>query len=353
MFHVSAADHQRPTHARLHLRDARDAQLILEAVRLGILQIVNRRLNEAERTAYIKSGSVFVWEESDDELGLKRWTDGRFWSQSRMREPFLFYEERVVDRVPNEPRGSARGSPTSSSPSSPTARPPQGLVKQTYSAFVHGQGPLRPDGSPAKPRKLHLTAYLTYADVPNLPTIDLDPVLRVIAIPPGVYRSAKARSRQVDIENTYASHPSQQSPRGDGHVPPPPPAMSPAQYAASQFAHSQSPPPAPSPYAAMPYSPSPASTPSRYAYTPAPQSYPQSVPTIQHLPPHSHSHLPPGSGGGSYYGNGSAASSPGGYGSSSGYGPGFGLNGGSLGSGERRPDEDQRIISMLNARHVV
>lgn len=46
MFHVSAADHQRPTHARLHLRDARDAQIILEAVRLGILQIVTRRLNE-------------------------------------------------------------------------------------------------------------------------------------------------------------------------------------------------------------------------------------------------------------------------------------------------------------------
>ena len=45
-----------------------------------------RRLNELERSTYIASGSLFVWEESDDEMGLKRWTDGRVWSQSRMRE---------------------------------------------------------------------------------------------------------------------------------------------------------------------------------------------------------------------------------------------------------------------------
>lgn len=47
--------------------------------------------------------------------------------------------------------------------------------------------------------------YLTYADVSQLPTIDLDPSLRSIIIPPGMYRSAKARSRQVDLENTYAA----------------------------------------------------------------------------------------------------------------------------------------------------
>lgn len=213
MFYTPGLDHQRPTHARLHLRDARDAQVVLEAVRLGILQIVSRRLNDAERSAYIRSGSVFVWEESDDELGLKRWTDGRFWSQSRMREPFLFYEERVVERVPNEPRTRAGAgteafrfvdhspSPTTGSGarSSTTAA---GLVKQTYSAFVHNNVP------GGKPRKWHLTAYLTYADVSHLPTIDLDPTLRSIVIPPGMYRSAKARSRQVDLENTYATDPS-------------------------------------------------------------------------------------------------------------------------------------------------
>jgi hypothetical protein len=111
---------QRPTHSRLHVRDARDAHTVFEAgvlrvmlfirlslippmtVRQGFLRPVTRRLNEAERTACIQSGSVFVWEECNDEMGLKRWTgehhhvlaqsitnvflDGRIWGQSRMRE---------------------------------------------------------------------------------------------------------------------------------------------------------------------------------------------------------------------------------------------------------------------------
>ena len=80
------ADVQTPTHPRVHVRDARDAHIIFEAVRQGRLKPVHRRLNEMERTRYITSGSLFVWEESDDEMGLKRWTDGRVWSQSRMRE---------------------------------------------------------------------------------------------------------------------------------------------------------------------------------------------------------------------------------------------------------------------------
>jgi Gti1/Pac2 family len=77
---------QRPTHSRLHVRDARDAHTVFEAVRQGLLRPVTRRLNEVERSMFIVSGSIFVWEESDDDLGLKRWTDGRVWSQSRMRE---------------------------------------------------------------------------------------------------------------------------------------------------------------------------------------------------------------------------------------------------------------------------
>ena len=86
MFYDPANDVQRPTHPRLHLRDVRDAHTLFEAVRLGVLKRVQRRLNDNERSTYIKSGAVFVWEESEEETGLKRWTDGRIWSQSRMRE---------------------------------------------------------------------------------------------------------------------------------------------------------------------------------------------------------------------------------------------------------------------------
>lgn len=77
MFYAPAQDTQRPTHPRLHVRDARDAHTVFEAVRQGLLKPVVRRLNELERASYIQSGAIFVWEESDDEMGLKRWTDNR------------------------------------------------------------------------------------------------------------------------------------------------------------------------------------------------------------------------------------------------------------------------------------
>ena len=89
MFYAPAQDTQRPTHPRLHVRDARDAHTVFEAVRQGMLRPVVRRLNELERSTYIQSGAIFVWEESDDEMGLKRWTDGKVWSGSRMREVYF------------------------------------------------------------------------------------------------------------------------------------------------------------------------------------------------------------------------------------------------------------------------
>ena len=68
---------------------------------------------------------------------------------------------------------------------------PLGLVKQAYSAWVV-------DSVNAKPRKWHLTAYFTYSDLPSIPTPDQDPLLRTITVPPNVYKSGKARSRNSD-----------------------------------------------------------------------------------------------------------------------------------------------------------
>ena len=75
---------EKPTHPRLHIRNVQEVHRLFEAVRLGRLRLVNRRLNEAERQRNIVSGAVFVWEESDEENGLKRWTDGKTFGQSRM-----------------------------------------------------------------------------------------------------------------------------------------------------------------------------------------------------------------------------------------------------------------------------
>ena len=60
------------------IRDARDAHIILEAVRLNILPLITRRLSSTEREQ-LGSGNVFVWEEAEFKGGLERWTDGRRW----------------------------------------------------------------------------------------------------------------------------------------------------------------------------------------------------------------------------------------------------------------------------------
>ena len=75
-------------------------------------------------------------------------------------------------------------------------RHPLGLVKQAYSAWVKCN---------TKERKWHLTAYFTYSDLPSIPTVDQDPLLRTIAVPSDVYRCGKARSRISDATSSSAS----------------------------------------------------------------------------------------------------------------------------------------------------
>ena len=69
-----------------HVRTPNDAILLFEACRIGLLPRVQRRLSEKERQQ-IKSGSVFVWDER--EAGMRRWTDGKSWSASRVSGSFL------------------------------------------------------------------------------------------------------------------------------------------------------------------------------------------------------------------------------------------------------------------------
>lgn len=215
---------QQATYQRLHVRDAHDAHVIFEAVRQGFLMPIVRRLNERERATLVYPGAIFVWFESEDDNGLKRWTDGRIWGQSRMREPYLFYDE----KMPYDPTTAAAteatraptfrfvdGVPrlgTSSSAVSHqdrTSNHHPGLVKQAYSAWVM----VRPN---TRPQKWHLTAYFTYAELPHLPTIDRDPNLRKVIVPPGIYRSGKTRSRNGDDE---ASGSGSSSPVSDGTNP--------------------------------------------------------------------------------------------------------------------------------------
>lgn len=80
-----------------------DALRVLELCRLGRLGRVQRRLHERERRL-IRSGSVFVFDES--ESGIRRWTDGRLWSPSRILGNFLIYRE--LERRPAGPIADGR-----------------------------------------------------------------------------------------------------------------------------------------------------------------------------------------------------------------------------------------------------
>ena len=67
-----------------------DALRIFQMCQDGKLNRVRRRLHERERRL-IRSGSVFVFDE--EESGIRRWTDGRLWSPSRILGNFLIYRE--------------------------------------------------------------------------------------------------------------------------------------------------------------------------------------------------------------------------------------------------------------------
>lgn len=102
---------------------------------------ISRRLLENERADLIKSGSVFVWDEQ--EAGMRRWTDGRCWSASRVSGCFLTYRELEVRKRssgdPNGPRSNRYKI--------------EGLIKQSFSMTTNSG------------RKLHIVSYYTKRDL--------------------------------------------------------------------------------------------------------------------------------------------------------------------------------------------
>ncbi|KAJ2724139.1 Global transcription regulator sge1 [Coemansia sp. Benny D115] len=83
----------------LHISSTRDALTIFEACRQGFLPRVSRRLNESEKSQ-ISDGTVVVFDEK--EAKMKRWTDGRLWTPSRILGNFLVYRELERKLQPNQ-----------------------------------------------------------------------------------------------------------------------------------------------------------------------------------------------------------------------------------------------------------
>ncbi|KAG7446664.1 uncharacterized protein BT62DRAFT_919905 [Guyanagaster necrorhizus] len=195
---------QRATITGLRLRSPSDARVIFHAVHLKILPMVTRRLDNDERSL-IQPGSVYVWEERgpNAELtgtGIERWTDGIRWGPSRVREGFLFYQEKQDD--PNLPSNvyAVPLCPLSSRALSSSFRDPAKMIltKQTYTVFVV---------TPAGKRKWHLIAYFTDASLDRLKTIDDIPQLATLAVPHEKYQTARAaKGRPEHIFNMAQSH---------------------------------------------------------------------------------------------------------------------------------------------------
>ncbi|KAJ7853096.1 Gti1/Pac2 family-domain-containing protein [Mycena leptocephala] len=129
-----------------------DALRVVHAARQGRIPRITRRFNDAERRTMIKSGTVFVF--SGKESGIKRWTDGRLWSRSRIVGNFLVYRE--IDERTNS-RGSHKKLYSIDQPSQALSTSeqetlkPNGLIKNTITVTIEGSD-------------LHLISYYTSAD---------------------------------------------------------------------------------------------------------------------------------------------------------------------------------------------
>ncbi|KAI7857179.1 Gti1/Pac2 family-domain-containing protein, partial [Circinella umbellata] len=146
-----------------HIKTPQDALIVFEACRRGQLNRVRRRLSSKERSK-IESGSVFAWDER--EAGMRRWTDGRTWSPSRVLGSFLTYRELDTKRRPRRNKTTPIYSYKN-----------DGLIKQSFSICT------------ASNQKLHLISYYTKADViaGKLSLPSDDPFLNSISVPKGLY----------------------------------------------------------------------------------------------------------------------------------------------------------------------
>ncbi|KAA8908973.1 hypothetical protein TRICI_004673 [Trichomonascus ciferrii] len=155
-----------------HIRTQLDAIIIFEACRLGRLPRIRRRLSERERLQ-IKSGSVYVWDEG--EAGMRRWTDGKSWSASRVSGSFLTYREMEGNRRSSPERpGKKRATDDGSDSLKYKAG---GLYKQSFSIVT------------ASRLKLHLISYYTKEEIASgrLPQPSTDEQFEDIRIPIHMY----------------------------------------------------------------------------------------------------------------------------------------------------------------------
>lgn len=139
----------------------KDAILLIEAARLNLIPKITRRLSEFERSTLIRNGSIFIWDEKKS--NMKRWTDGRSWSASRVNGSFLTYKEmengksftQKFNNLDSKQQNNSNSSYNSSSNSGYYRYKNQGLIKQTFSLTLKTGA------------KLHLISYIKFDYLQN------------------------------------------------------------------------------------------------------------------------------------------------------------------------------------------
>ncbi|EGC42308.1 cAMP independent regulatory protein [Histoplasma capsulatum var. duboisii H88] len=180
-----------------HVRTPADAIILFEACRIGLLPRVQRRLSEKERQS-VKSGSVFVWDER--EAGMRRWTDGKSWSASRVSGSFLTYREMEGKRGGSHGAQASRAGKTPDSNRGSDEDPgeggeegpdgyrykPDGLMKQSFSITT------------STGQHLHLISYYarSHPTAPGLNQPSTDPALRHIRPQKGLYPESSVNDQQ-------------------------------------------------------------------------------------------------------------------------------------------------------------
>ncbi len=175
-----------------HVRTAQDAIILFEACRIGMLPRVQRRLSEKERQS-IRSGSVFVWDER--EAGMRRWTDGKSWSASRVSGSFLTYREMEGKRggggfapptkTPESGRNSGDDGDGEEGPDGYRYKP-DGLMKQSFSITTSTN------------QHLHLISYYSrsHPNTPGLQQPSTDPNLRTVRPAKGHYPESTVNNQE-------------------------------------------------------------------------------------------------------------------------------------------------------------
>ncbi|ODV80226.1 uncharacterized protein CANTADRAFT_21474 [Suhomyces tanzawaensis NRRL Y-17324] len=135
---------------RGRVKSIKDALLLFEAARLEIIPTVNRRLTTIEKAKYIQSNTVFIWNET--QCGVKRWTDGKIWSPSKVHHGlFLIYKHLTKEGDIND-----------------------GLVKQSMSVLTKQN------------QKLHLICYYKQGGEDTICPSE-DPRLMNLKLPSTIY----------------------------------------------------------------------------------------------------------------------------------------------------------------------